>query len=189
MRTRVTFVPSQPSTETAPVTQTYPRSRDVNFDVAYNVFAEVATELMYDIDHFQHLTNHQHETLYRRALGACNRFLRAVSCRGGRGDVVLPPQATYPRSFSPPPTHQAGMSSQPPVHPPYPGPCTAPQPHALAAGPSWAATAPPPFWHAAAGPSTISQYVTPTSALMGGAYSGAMPSSAAPGTELRHYIA
>lgn len=33
-RTQVTYVPSQPPTETAPVTQTCPRSRDVNFDVA-----------------------------------------------------------------------------------------------------------------------------------------------------------
>nr|TKW23338.1 hypothetical protein SEVIR_4G285600v2 [Setaria viridis] len=89
--------------------------------------------------------------LYRRALGACNRFLRVVSYRGGRGDIVLLPRAAYPCSSSPPPTHQAGTSSQPPVCPPYPGLCTTPQAHAPAAGTSLCTPTPPPFWHAPAG--------------------------------------
>ena len=44
-RTRVTYVPRHPSTETAPVTQTYPRSRDVNFDYAVSYCIIFVTQL------------------------------------------------------------------------------------------------------------------------------------------------
>ncbi|XP_022679519.1 uncharacterized protein LOC111256208 [Setaria italica] len=39
--TRLMHVPRQTPTETASLTQTYPRSRDVSFDIAYDVIAAV----------------------------------------------------------------------------------------------------------------------------------------------------
>nr|XP_034580881.1 protein MAIN-LIKE 2-like [Setaria viridis] len=97
--TRVLFVPTEPPTETAPVTQTYPRVRDVNYDCA----------LTYDIEHFDVLNALQHRSLLTGAKDVCKRFISAVSCRGGHGDVFLPPQAPYPRASSPAPTQQAGL--------------------------------------------------------------------------------
>ncbi|XP_022680517.1 uncharacterized protein LOC111256597 [Setaria italica] len=145
-RTQVTYVLREPPMEIASVTQTYLRSRDVNFDYVYDVIAEVATELTYGIDHYDDMTAHQHHMLYRRARDACSRFMRAVSCCGGHGDVVFPPRASYPRSSSPAPTQQVGTSSQPPVRPPP-------------AGTSYAAPAPPPSWYVTPGPSTVLQTV------------------------------
>nr|TKW14656.1 hypothetical protein SEVIR_5G180900v2 [Setaria viridis] len=98
-RTRVLFILAKPPTEAAPVTQTYPRVRDINYDRAFNIIGDLDRQLMYGIEHFDVMNSLQHRSLLTRARDACRRFFSAVSCRGGHGHVFLPPRAPYPRWY------------------------------------------------------------------------------------------
>ncbi|RCV13742.1 hypothetical protein SETIT_2G370200v2 [Setaria italica] len=60
----------------------------------------------------------EHESTYKRIERLCTRFLRAVNCRDGDADVLLPPQGAYPGSSSAPPMQHRGSSSAPPMHHP-----------------------------------------------------------------------